>query len=85
MAWKRLATNVDKKKRRKHMFILHDVPRGKSNYRRQFGKAICQKAMVEVVEGVVREGVVREGVVVDLQNSRVGYVCDCEYFLLWLG
>ena len=33
------------------MFILHDVPRGKPNYRRQFGKAICQKAMVEVVEG----------------------------------
>ncbi len=54
------------------MFILHDVPWGKPNYRRQFGEAICQKAMVEVVEGVVREGVV-----VELQNSRDVYVCDC--------
>ena len=53
------------------MFILHDVPRGKPNYRRQFGKAICQKAKVEdVVE-------VREGVVVELQNSRLVCVCDC--------
>ena len=52
--------------------ILHDVPRGKPNYRRQFGKAICQKAMV----GVVVE-VVREGVVVELQNFRVVCVCDC--------
>ena len=39
------------------MFILHDVPWGKPNYRRQFGKAICHKAMVGVVVEVVREGV----------------------------
>ena len=38
------------------MFILHDVHWGKPNYRRQFGKAICQKAMVEDVVEVVREG-----------------------------
>ena len=54
------------------MFILHDVPWGKPNYRRQFGKAICQKAKVEdVVE------VVREEVVVELQNSRLVCACDC--------
>ena len=60
------------------MFILHDVPWGKPNYRRQFGEAICQKAMVGVVEGVVREGVV-----VELQNSRLVYVCGCLFLLLW--
>ena len=55
------------------MFILQDVPQGKPGYRRLFGIATCQIAMVVVV---VEVGV-REGGVVALLDSRLVYVCDC--------
>ena len=56
-AWERKRGTLDDVfMEEKHTFILHHVPRGKPNYRRQFGKAISQKAMVGVVVEVVREG-----------------------------
>ncbi len=50
------------------MFNLHDVPWGKPNYRRQFGKRLS------INYGGVVDGEVREGVVV---NYKISELCTC--------